>query len=183
MPRRSDKLPDYLPLGDLKKLLDAPYAANTRDRLILRLMANAGLRTSEVLALRRSAFRFDEDRLIVRAGKGGKDRVVPLTNPTLRSLAEQWTASMGPDDLIFDIGSRQAIYSLVQRYAERAGIERHVHPHQLRHSYAVYSLKSGMDLQTLSMVLGHTHLNTTAIYLRLTSEDVITEARNHPLPY
>lgn len=182
MPRRNDKLPEYLPAGDLKKLLDAPYATNTRDRLILRLMANAGLRTSEVITLRKGDFRFDEDRVIIRCGKGGKDRVVPLTNATLRALAEQWTSHMGVDDPLFDL-TRQAVYALVQRYTERAGIERHVHPHQLRHSFAVYSLKSGMDLRTLQSILGHTHLNTTAIYLRLTADDVVTEARNHPLPY
>lgn len=182
MPQRNDRLPEYLPLSDLKKLIEAPYPTNIRDRLILRLMANAGLRASEVLGLRMGDFRFDEDKLIVRGGKGAKDRVIPLTNPTLRSLGEKWTANMGPDDMLFDI-TRQAIYALVQRYAKRAGIERHVHPHQLRHSFAVYSLKSGMDLRSLQQVLGHTHLNTTAIYLKLTVEDVITEARNHPLPY
>ena len=174
-------LPKYLPLVDLKKLLDAPYQSNVRDRLILRLMANAGLRVSEVVSLQKNNFRFDEEKLFV-TGKGKKSRMIPLTHPDLYRLAEQYTKDMNPEDLLFDL-ERQSINALVKRYAKRAGILEKVHPHMLRHSFAVYSIKEGMDIRNLQKILGHSSLNNTAIYLDLTGEDLIQSSKNHPLPY
>jgi len=174
-------LPKYLSLVDLKKLLDAPYSSNIRDRLILRLMANIGLRVSEVVGLKRKHFRFDEEKLLV-TGKGKKQRMVPLTHPELYRLAQQYTRDMEPNDLLFDL-ERQSINALVNRYAKRAEIHIKVNPHMLRHSYAVFSIKQGMDIRNLQKILGHSSLNNTAIYLDLTREDIIESSKNHQLPY
>lgn len=174
-------LPKYLPERLVKQLLSTPYRADVRDLLILRLLACLGLRASEVCDLTRRAFNFDEETLTVR-GKGKKDRVIPLLHLETVKLAEAYVKDMPPDQNVFQI-SRQAVASLVDRYAKRAGIDQHVHPHMLRHSFAVYSLKSGVDIRSLSKALGHKNLTTTAIYLDIVAEDVKTAYRNHPLPY
>lgn len=175
-------LPKYVPLTELRRLLSAPYESNLRDRLILNLMASAGLRESEVVCLKRKDILFDEDKFYVRGGKGGVDRMIPLTHRELKDQLKKYCEGLPPDTQLFDI-SRQGIYGLVRRYAKRANIEYAVHPHMLRHSFAVYCLKNGVDLRTLQKLLGHKHLNTTAIYLELTGEDIIDACRNHPLPY
>jgi predicted RNA-binding protein with TRAM domain len=145
-------------------------------------MANAGLRESEVINLQRKDFHFDEELLFIREGKGQKDRVVPLNHAVLKDMALKYAKDLQPDDKLFDI-TRHGVYGLVKRYAKRAEIERNVHPHQLRHSFAVYSLKSGVDLRSLQKMLGHSRLETTAIYLQLTAGDLLEVTRNHPLPY
>lgn len=178
----SKKLPKYLPLNEIKALLEAPYPNNTKDRLILRLMANAGLRVSEVINLQRKNFHFEEDLLIVRGGKGNKDRVIPLTHQTLRILAYNYTEDLKPEDKLFDL-SRQSIYGMVVRYAKRAQIDHHINPHQLRHTFAVHTLKAGVDLRSLQKMMGHSRLQITTIYLDITVEDISETTRNHPLPY
>jgi integrase/recombinase XerD len=182
--KHSRTLPQYLPLNDVKVLLDAPYKTNIRDRLILRLMACGGLRASEVIALQRKNFLFEEDKFMVRNGKGAVDRLIPLTNRDLRETSLKYVEmfNLQSDDCLFDI-SRQSIYGLVRRYAQRAGIQQKVHPHMLRHSFAVYCIKSGMDIRTLQQIMGHKYITTTSVYLQVTGEDIIESSRNHPLPY
>jgi len=183
-PARRRTLPQYLPQNEVEMLLDAPYATNIRDRLILRLMVCSGMRASEVCNLQRKDVFLEEYKIILRQGKGGVDRLVPLTNKVLLELMANHlsTGDFKPEDKLFDI-TRQGIYGLVKRYAVRSGIKHPVHPHMLRHSFAVYSIKAGMDIRALQKAMGHRRITTTTVYLLLTGEDVIDAARNHPLPF
>ena len=183
-PARRKTLPQYLPQNEVEMLLDAPYKNNIRDRLILRLMVCSGMRASEVCNLQRKDVFLGEYKIIVRQGKGGVDRLVPLVNKASLEIMTNYLTAGGfdPEDRIFDI-TRQGIYGLVKRYAERSGIKHPVHPHMLRHSFAVYSIKAGMDIRALQKAMGHKRITTTTVYLLLTGEDVIDAARNHPLPF
>ena len=179
------KLPKYLRLREVTKLLNAPDRTNLRDRLILRVLYRCGLRVSELCSLRIEDIDFEEGTLMVRGGKGGKDRMVPVDDQTLDMIEHYigddthgilfMSARGGP------LSTRQ-IERLVRDYGRKAGINQDVHPHMLRHTFAVQCLKAGMNLRTVQKMLGHSSLTTTQIYLDVTGEDIKEDYRNHPLP-
>ncbi|RLF48632.1 MAG: hypothetical protein DRN20_04150 [Thermoplasmata archaeon] len=179
------KLPKYLKVEEVKKILDAPERGNIRDRLILRLLYRCGLRVSELCNLRVEDIDFENEFIIVRDGKGGKDRVVPVDHITL-DMIEIYLGDRREGVLILSrkggkLSTRQ-VERLVDKYAKKAKIKQRVYPHMLRHSFAVHCLKAGMNLRTVQKMLGHSSLTTTQIYLDLTAEDIKEDYNNHPLP-
>jgi integrase/recombinase XerD len=191
-------LPKYLSSDKLRILLGTPYKTQRHHILIMKLMARCGLRNSEVVGfqskrkpekevnipgLRVQDFDFTANQLTVRQGKGKKDRVVPFDD-NLKLELQKWIKDndLGHNDKLFDISTR-AVGAFVKQYGKRAGLDEDIHPHMLRHSFAVAALKSGMNLRTLQKILGHTSLTTTQIYLDLTAGDISEDYRAHPLPY
>ena len=180
------KLPKYLKERDIQRLLSSPQRDNIRDRLILRILYRCGLRVSELTNLHIEDIDFSEGVLTVRGGKGGKDRVIPIDNTTL-DLVEMYIQGEKEGVLVTSkktggkITSRQ-IERLTDTYARKAGNPQRVHPHMLRHSFAVHCLKAGMNLRTVQKMLGHSSLTTTQIYLDITSDDVKEDYNKHPLP-
>jgi integrase/recombinase XerD len=139
-----------------------------RNHLILLILWRTGLRGAEVIHLRKRDI--GSDSLIVRGGKGGKDRVVPLDSELVNMLGI-YCDSMKVDERLFVLSVRQ-LRNIVYKY----GVEGYgIHPHTFRHSYAVYCLKSGMNLRTLQKILGHSGLNTTQVYLDLAGSDIKEE--------
>lgn len=139
-----------------------------RNHLILLILWRTGLRGDEICHLRKKDV--DVDSLVVRGGKGGKDRVVPLDSELVNMLGI-YCDSMRAEERLFDISVRQ-VRNIVYKY----GVEGYeVHPHTFRHSYAVYCMKSGMSLRALQKILGHSGLNTTQIYLDLVGSDIKEE--------
>ncbi|OUJ19330.1 XerD/XerC family integrase [Methanonatronarchaeum thermophilum] len=165
------KLPKYHRKNEIKKLLEKANQENQRDYLILKIMWETGLRLSELATLKVEDIDFKDNTITVREGKGGKDRVVPLTNET-SNLLRMFTNNLKKQDQVFKIGKRQ-IQNIVSKYAEKTNIK--THPHKFRHSFAVHSLKQGMDLRTLQKILGHSSLSTTQIYLDVVADDVKKE--------
>lgn len=179
------KLPKYLKVEEINLLLNAPPREKIRDRLILRILYKCGLRVSELCNLKIQDIDFADCTLIVRGGKGGKDRMVPVDNQTI-DMVELFIGSAKDGGLFLSeknnkISTRQ-IERLVQQYAKDAGIKQKVHPHMLRHSFAVHCLKAGMNLRTVQKMLGHSSLTTTQIYLDVTGDDIKDDYRKHPLP-
>jgi len=179
----SKKLPKYLPAEKLRSLLNAPYKTKLDHILIMKLMAKCGLRVSEAVAVTKGHFNFEDLSLTVRDGKGGKDRVVPFDR-TLSIELQHYIEihKLSAADKLFDISTR-AVHSMVAAYGVRAGLEEKVHPHMLRHSFAVHALQSGMNLRTVQKILGHASLTTTQIYLDVTSDDIAADYTEHSLPY
>ncbi len=187
----SKSLPKYLKEREVRKLLNAPKRDNYRDRLILRLLYRCGLRVSELTHLRIEDIMFADNHIIVRLGKGGKDRIVPVDHSTL-DMIEDFLRSDETGEiaesgyLIYskkeEIMSTRQVERLVAEYGKKSGIEQHIHPHMLRHSFAVHCLKSGMNLRTVQKMLGHSSLTTTQIYLDITGDDVKQDYFDHPLP-
>jgi len=181
------ELPDYLTEEEISTLLATPYQNKVRDRALLAIAAKCGLRAAEILALRPLDLEYDERKnrysLMVRGGKGKKDRRVPLPYDVYQLLKQVYEmANCDPDESVFDL-HYQSLYKIFVKYGEAAGIPKKVTPHVLRHSYAVHRVRAGMDVRALQKILGHKSIKTTMIYLKLTSEDVLDAADRYPLPY
>jgi integrase/recombinase XerD len=201
-PRFGRKLPR--PLGEMEmvELIEAPppdTLRGLRDRAMLSLMYAAGLRVSELVSL--TLGDVDRARGIVSAlGKGNKRRLVPLGEVALdhltaylqaRAADEQARAERGgararPSPVLFPSPrggklTRQAFWKIVGRTARGAGLRGHVHPHQLRHSFATHLLAGGADLRSVQTLLGHANIATTEIYTHV-SRDRVRQAyrKAHP---
>lgn len=140
---------------------------NKRNYLLILTLWRTGIRNIEIVSLKKRDIH--HDRVIIHQGKGKKDRWIPL-DKNLRTLLEYHTADMNLDDRIFPISTVQ-VRNIVHKYQ---GNE-YVKPHTFRHSFAVHCLKSGMNIRSLQKILGHSDLNTTAVYLDLVGKDIIAD--------
>lgn len=165
--------PEILSREELARLFEA--AANLRTRTLLMTAYAAGLRVSEVCALRVADIDSAPDRMCIRvvAGKGGKDRYTLLSPSLLEALRVYWRICKPRHWLFprttdaarpFDVSSAQRAY---YRARDRAGITKTGGIHTLRHAFATHLLEAGVDLATLAKLLGHGHLSTTQRYLHL----------------
>jgi len=159
-------------------------AVALRDAAVLELLYSSGLRVSELVALDRGGIDPGERTVRVR-GKGDKERVVPVGVPALVAV-EAWEAEGRPvlaargrgssSGRALFLGVRggrlgdRAVRTLVDRYAARAGISRHISPHTLRHSAATHLVEGGADLRSVQDFLGHSSLATTQIYTHVSAE-------------
>lgn len=166
---RNKTLPKYLnyPVisGILDKVKKERKKLSYRNYIILMTLARTGMRASEVANLKKQDIK--DDTLIVRQGKGKKDRIIPLDSE-LSNLLGLYSDRLSPRDYVFDISTRQ-IRNTVYKYVPR---ELDASPHTFRHSFAVHCLKNGMNLRSLQKILGHSSLTTTQIYLDVVSKDV-----------
>lgn len=168
---RGRRLPKALPAGDLARLLDS--LGTDRDGVAVRLTYLCGLRVSEVAALRVEHVDLDTGVLLVAQGKGAKDRYVPI--PTkLRPPLGEWIGQrrgwVFPGRFPGRHVSARTLREAVDRLAREAGLSRHVSPHMLRHTYAVTLLRTGADIYEVKELLGHSSIQTTAVYLSVTAD-------------
>lgn len=163
--RKSKKLPKYLDKQKVDEMLQRASNDNKRNYLILLTLWRTGIRNSELINLKKRDIKTDE--LIVRQGKGHKDRIVPL-DKHVSDLLQFHSGKMALDDRLFPLTSAQ-IRNIVHKYQPDGEI---VKPHNLRHSFAVYCLKQNVNLRSLQKILGHTDLTTTAVYLDLVAKDI-----------
>jgi len=193
-PRPGSYLPDVLAPEDVARILDAPPSEEPigiRDRAILELLYACGLRVSELVGL--DTDRVDLDGQQVRViGKGNKERRVPMGDEARERLhryrvgpRQAWTAGR-PTPAVF-VGqrgrrlSREAVWRLVRRWTQVAGVHERVTPHTFRHSFATHLLEGGADLRVVQALLGHASISTTQLYTHLTGERVReVYARAHP---
>jgi site-specific recombinase XerD len=157
--------------------------AGLRDRLLLLLLVDCGLRASEVAALDVRDVDLEERVLLVRCGKGGKPRRVPFGRQTAETLAEWLAVRNGLDSPRLFVScygaalDRHGVAGIVDRAAKRAGIARHVGPHRLRHTFAISYLRAGGDVFTLQRILGHSTLAMTRRYADVADTDVVEKHR------
>jgi integrase/recombinase XerD len=194
-PRLGRPLPKSLTERDVEALLAAPDVTTLvglRDRAMLETLYATGLRVSELVSLPAARLNTRQGVIRVVAGKGGKDRLVPLGEEAIawleRYLAEGRPAMLQgrTADALFitargEAMTRQAFWYLIRRYALRAGIDKPLSPHTLRHAFATHLLDHGADLRSLQMLLGHADLSTTQIYTHVARERLKElHARHHP---
>jgi integrase/recombinase XerD len=180
LPKVPERLPDVISTDDAARLLSQPYPdgpTGLRDRAIIEVLYGCGLRVSELVGL--DLGDLDTGEGFVRVlGKGGKERMVPLSGMAASALDAYLRvgrpklhlkkSSRGVDALAVFVNarggriSRQAVFALVRTYGRRVGVE--LHPHTLRHSFATHMLEGGADLRSLQEMLGHADLATTQIY-------------------
>lgn len=182
-PARWRTLPESLSPAEVERLLDSPGIDDPlawRDRALLELAYGAGLRVSELCDLSLGDLLLSEG--LVRAfGKGRKERLVPVGRPVMAALST-YLQRLRPT---LDHGataqrvflnargeplSRVGVWGIVKKHARRAGIERTVTPHTLRHSFATHLLEGGADLRAVQEMLGHADLATTQIYTHVDRE-------------
>jgi integrase/recombinase XerD len=198
-PARARSLPGVLTPGQMRRVLAAPRPESgglwLRDKAMLELMYAAGLRASEVCAVRLDQYNRELGMLVV-TGKGSKQRLVPIGRPAER-WTERYIVDCRPLLARFDDGrdrhrlllshtgrplDRVAVWQIVRRNALAAGL-RDVHPHMLRHSFATDLVRGGADLRVVQELLGHADIATTQIYThvdRSRLKEVIR--RHHPRP-
>ncbi len=178
----------YLKQDELKALLEAPR--RMRDRLIIKLLYETGMRVGELAALTIGDVDLEAGEITIQQAKRHKEgRKVPLVNSWTKSMLRDYigTRKMRKDPLFVSNKrtplSRRQVERLISNYGEQIGLEKDKrHPHVLRHTHAVYSLKSGIDLRTLQQNLGHSSIEVTAIYLTMDIDDRKEEYSKHPLP-
>ena len=166
------KLPVVLSRQEVMQLLDK--IANMKHLALLMLAYSAGLRLSELAHLRVTDIDSEQMVIHVHAGKGDKDRILPLSPLVLTILREYWREAR-PRDWLFSgkWPDRPITVSSIQKVLgkarETAGIKKNVTMHTLRHCFATHHLEAGTDLPTLQVLMGHSSLQTTSRYLHIST--------------
>jgi integrase/recombinase XerD len=179
LPKVEKKLPKYAKLAEIDELLKKPTHSThgLRDAAIISVLYASGLRVSELIQLKLSDLDLVHGFLRT-TGKGKKDRIVPLNPRALAMLTDYLQASRPlllneqPSDTVFvrkngHSLSRQAIWKIIKKYARLSGMKEDFSPHQLRHSFATHLLEGGINLRALQLMLGHSDLATTEIYMHV----------------
>ena len=194
-PKKGRYLPHALSIEEMEKFLQAPdlnTPLGKRDRAIFELMYGSGLRVSEVSTVLVNAVDLDEGFARI-FGKGAKERIVPVGGQAITAIrnylhgGRSHLAKSGSGGELFLSKrgtpiSRKMIWVLVKEYARRAGIERNLSPHGLRHSFATHLLMGGADVRAVQEMLGHADVGTTQIYTHVELGRLLEEHANfHPL--
>lgn len=177
------KLPTVLTAAERDRILEAVDSVTPRgvrqgrerNTAMLVLLAYSGLRVAELTLLDRSDIDYEAGTVLVRRGKGGGARMVPL-HLLARDALTRYLTSRNDDDpaLFLSRVGRRISTSQVRRVVEivtrEAGVPKHVHPHTLRHTFATLLLDKGADLRVIQDLLGHASITSTAIYLHISQE-------------
>ncbi len=192
-PRLFRRLPKVLSEEEVERLLAAPEAetpAGVRDKAMLELLYATGLRVSELVGLRLPQLDL-RGGFLLAFGKGSKERVVPVGETAERALGSYLSdvrpaLARGRHDVVFvnlrgAPMTRQGFWKLLKAWGARAGIQREISPHVLRHSFATHLLEHGADLRAVQAMLGHADIATTEIYTHIHQERLRgTYDRFHP---
>lgn len=177
-PSSKRRLPEVLDVDEMERLLDGPPASSpleARDVAMFELMYSCGLRLAELAALSTDAVSDWESGLRV-TGKGQKTRLLPIGQQARSALARWLARRPGlarADESALFVGrsgrrlAHRTIQMRLQRLARQRGLQHHVHPHMLRHSFASHLLESSGDLRAVQELLGHAHISTTQVYTHL----------------
>lgn len=178
------KLPQVLTSREVELFLEQPECTDLkgyRDRAMLELLYATGIRVSELIEL-------DIDDLnlpggVLKCFSKGKERIIPLYPAAIRALAEyinnvrpQLVDSVDETALFVNMSgermSRQGFWKLIKYYQEKAGIQKDITPHTLRHSFAAHLLENGADLRSIQEMLGHADISSTQIYSKLINQKI-----------
>jgi len=172
-PRKAHRLPTILSREEVAQLLQAAHTPS--ERILLMTLYATGARNSELTHLKVSDI--DSQRMVVhiRAGKGRKDRDVMLSAKLLTALRAHWRCyHRRSSSWLFPSNYRQdrpidtkTVWYACRKAAQRAGIQKNVHPHLLRHCFATHLYEAGTDLRVLQVLLGHEDLKETLLYVHL----------------
>ena len=174
-PKASKKLPVVLTRKEIKDLIG--NTENIKHRLLIELLYSTGLRLSECINLQYSNLDLNDGTGWVRLGKGAKDRIFIVSEIFKKDLLDYIEKkNAGGKGYIFSINGRKMSASGIQHAikvsAERAGIDKSVHVHTLRHSFATHLLENGVDIRKIQKLLGHSNLQTTQIYTQVSNEEI-----------
>jgi integrase/recombinase XerC len=177
-PKQARTLPKTLDVDQINGLLDAGASSplEIRDLAMFELFYSSGLRLSELSSLDMGDVDLSDRSLIVRSGKGGKSRVLPIGGKAVTAInnwLQERTKMAAIDNVALFVtfkGRRlgqRSIELRLSQWCKKKGIDQHIHPHMLRHSFASHLLESSQDLRAVQELLGHSNISTTQIYTHL----------------
>jgi integrase/recombinase XerC len=177
-PKQARKLPKTLDVDQITGLLEAGAnsALEIRDLAMFELFYSSGLRLSELAALNLADVDLPDNSLIVRAGKGGKSRILPIGSKAVTAInnwLQQRLKNVAVSESALFVSTRgtrlgqRSIELRLEQWCKKKGIAEHIHPHMLRHSFASHLLESSQDLRAVQELLGHSNISTTQIYTHL----------------
>lgn len=178
------KIPEVLTGEEQRALIDQfnkRYPSSHRNKTMIQLMLDTGLRLAEACALRWKDANLTSGKLMVREGKGAKDRTLWIAEGWLERLGEwkerqiEWLG--GKPDHIFttrsgDPVSHRYVQKMVKNYSRKAGIDKNVHPHTLRHTFATDLYRETGKIRIVQKALGHEDLSTTMIYTHIVDDEL-----------
>ena len=184
-PKIPQKIPKYLTYEEVDTLLNMPLNTtyDYRTKAMLELLYATGMRISELLSIRHTNINFEENYLRVE-GKGNKERIVPFNDTAkyyLTLYLDKYRSELikhqkDYEELFLNNRgtpiTRQGMYKLLKQIAIKAGINKEISPHILRHSFATHLLNNGADLRTIQELLGHSDISTTQIYTHVSKEHI-----------
>ena len=194
LPRIERYLPETLNELQVEQLLekiDTSALYGLRDRAMMELLYASGLRISELANARLENFNFEE-RIVRVTGKGNKTRLVPVGRTACEALAAYLSAERpqlvkrrsGSEIFLSARGTKLTtarIWQIVKKHARRAGLEKNIYPHLLRHSFATHLLGNGADLRIIQEMLGHADISTTQVYTHVDQQRLkAVHRRFHP---
>lgn len=177
------RLPDTVSQEEMNRILSGPEdstPSGLRDRAMLELLYATGLRVTELISLSMNSINWQVGFLVVM-GKGGKERVVPV-GKTAYDFVRRYVDEARPKfvrskttEVLFlnrfgRAFTRQGLWKIIVGYAQKAGLQKNVHPHTFRHSFASHLLEGGADLRAVQIMLGHSDISTTQIYTHVTRD-------------
>ncbi|MDD1614462.1 MAG: tyrosine recombinase XerC [Methylococcaceae bacterium] len=177
-PKQARKLPKTLDVDQISGLLEAGAnsALEIRDLAMFELFYSSGLRLSELAALNLTDIDLADNSLMVRSGKGGKSRILPIGSKAVTAInnwLQQRLKNVAASESALFISTRgtrlgqRSIELRLEQWCKKKGIAEHIHPHMLRHSFASHLLESSQDLRAVQELLGHSNISTTQIYTHL----------------
>jgi integrase/recombinase XerD len=174
-PKREKKIPSVLTKDEIKKLLDT--FDTKKSILMTSLLYACGFRVSELVNLKVNDLNFEEKIGHVRSGKGKKDRIFNIPDFLAKDLQKQSNKQKEKNQEYLFTGPKgqlttRNIQKIIQKAAKRANIQKDVHPHTLRHSFATHLLENGTDIRIIQEMLGHADLSTTQIYTHISTEQL-----------
>lgn len=180
MPRLGRQLPSILSVDEINAMIasiDLTVQEGQRNRAIIEVLYSCGLRVSELVGLRISQLYLDDEYICVE-GKGGKQRLVPISAQAIREIEQYMLVRAkqkikpGEEDYLFlnrrgSHMTRVMVFYIVRNLCDLCGIKKRVSPHTLRHSFATHLLENGANLRAIQSMLGHESITTTEIYVHL----------------
>ncbi len=192
MPKIDKKLPNYLNLDEIDKLLNIKLIKpnDYRNKAMLETLFATGIRISELTNLKLSQIDLTACEIRIM-GKGKKERITPLNNISIKYLKlyieeyRNFILKTKNSEYVFinNLGyniSRQGFFKIMKKLAAKAGINKNISPHILRHSFATHLLNNGADLRVIQEILGHENIVTTEIYAHLQNQKKFEDYQNHP---
>jgi len=174
--KQSRRIPQIFNKEEVRMIIDS--ADSNRDKSMLMLAYGSGLRLSEITGLKLSDIESDQMRILIRHGKGDRDRYAMLPQITLDTLREYWKECR-PKEWLFEspkLGGRfidKTVQDVFKRALKKSGVTKHGTLHTLRHCYATHLYEDGNNLLALKKLLGHVRIDTTAWYTQLAYSHVL----------
>jgi integrase/recombinase XerC len=183
-PKQEKRLPSFLEIDEIARLLDAPQGErwdSKRDKTLMEFLYSSGLRVSELVGINLEDVDKDGGLLKVR-GKRKKERIVPIGGIALKALENYLSARpiksarVNEDPLFINKNytrlTDRSVRRVILKYAAKLGIQKDIYPHMFRHSFATHMLDRGADLRSVQELLGHENLSTTQIYTHVSIKKV-----------